>query len=326
MVAPDVLIKDVIGAAGAPPTMSRYLEAIAPNADADRDVNLLIAPSYLLTDGRAFFSGPLTPLQTPFASFFGDDARGALVSLHFDGNFFVELRVLGAADKDLDNLSGLFASRVRVISTNVENNLDALNLHPYDRKLLRRFPEWMRTVGDYTRNGVEDGQAVLRCYLPSIAAHNVLMASELALAEQGSGAAVANNPASGGPAKAQTVAEMLKKKTSLAFPRDTLERSLQLLFDDVGVKYEILGGDLQLEGITKNQSFGLNETDKPADEILRKIMLLANPDGKLIYVIKPKTPGGPDMVFITTRASAEKRGDKLPPELVRPATPAKKKL
>ena len=171
---------------------------------------------------------------------------------------------------------------------------------------------------------MEDGQAVLRCYLPSVAAHNVLMGSELALAEQGSGAAVAN-PAGGGPAKPQTVAESLKKKTSLAFPRDTLERSLQLLFDDVGVKYEILGGDLQLEGITKNQSFGLNETDKPADEILRKIMSLANPDGKLIYVIKPKAPGGPDMVFITTRASAEKRGDKLPPELVRPATPAKKK-
>ena len=76
VVAPEAQIKDVIGAAGAPPTMSRYIEAIAPNADGDRDVNLLIAPSYLLTDGKSFFSGPLAPLQNPFASFFGDDARG----------------------------------------------------------------------------------------------------------------------------------------------------------------------------------------------------------------------------------------------------------
>ena len=139
--------------------------------------------------------------------------------------------------------------------------------------------------------------------------------------EHGGPAAVAT----GGPAKAQTIADLLKKKTTLTFPRDTLERSLQLLFDDLGVKYEILGSDLQLEGITKNQSFGLNETDKPAGEILRKIMLLANADGKLIYVIKPKAPGGPDMLFITTRASAAKRGDKIPPELAQPATPPKKK-
>ena len=64
-----------------------------------------------------------------------------------------------------------------------------------------------------------------------------------------------------------------------------------MLFEDIGIKYEILGSDMQLEGITKNQSFGLDEHDKPAEEILQKIMRLANPDGKLVYVIKPKAPG-----------------------------------
>ena len=77
-----------------------------------------------------------------------------------------------------------------------------------------------------------------------------------------------------------------------------------MLFEDLGIKYEILGTDMQLEGITKNQSFGLDEHDKPAEEILQKIMHLANPDGKLVYVIKPKAPGGPEMLFITTRAAA----------------------
>ena len=69
---------------------------------------------------------------------------------------------------------------------------------------------------------------------------------------------------------------------------------------------------MQLEGITKNQSFGLDEHDKTVEEILQKIMRLANPDGKLIYVIKPEKPGGPEMLFITTRAAAAKRGDKIP--------------
>ena len=71
---------------------------------------------------------------------------------------------------------------------------------------------------------------------------------------------------------------------------------------------------LQLEGITKNQSFGLDEKNKPADEILRNIMLKANPDGKLVYVVKSKQPGGEEVLLITTRAAAGKRGDTLPPE------------
>jgi hypothetical protein len=99
-----------------------------------------------------------------------------------------------------------------------------------------------------------------------------------------------------------------------------------MLLNDAEIKYEIVGGDLQLEGITKNQSFGLDEKDKTVGEILRKIMLLANPDGKLVYVIKPAQPGGPETLFITTRAAAAKRGDKLPPELeVASKTPPKKK-
>ena len=98
-----------------------------------------------------------------------------------------------------------------------------------------------------------------------------------------------------------------------------------MLMDDVGIKYEIRGGDLQLEGITKNQSFGLDEKDKTAGEILRKIMTLANPDGKLVYVIKSAQPGGPETLYITTRASAAKRGDKLPPELATTGKPPPKK-
>ncbi len=139
---------------------------------------------------------------------------------------------------------------------------------------------------------------------------------------------LAGNSVAGGPKKPRSIAEALKTKTTLSFPRDTLEKSLQMLFEDVGIQYEILGGDLQLEGITKNQSFGLDEHDKTVEEILQKIMRLANPDGKLVYVIKPKTPGGPEMLFISTRAAVAKRGDKLPPGLAAgPSKPtsAKKK-
>ena len=85
-----------------------------------------------------------------------------------------------------------------------------------------------------------------------------------------------------------------------------------MLSTEIGVEIVILGSDLQLEGITKNQSFGLDERDQPAVEILTKILKLANSDGKLVYVIKPRQAGGEPIIFVTTRAAAKKRGDPLP--------------
>ncbi len=317
-------IKDVIqSAAGGQAAMSAHLERMLKASDADRDVTLVFIPGPLFADNQGLFAGEMAAVRKPAESFFGDDMKAALVSLHFAGNFFVELRVLGTADKTPDALASQLANRVRSLPDLVEDGLSRLNLHPYARKLLFRYPGQLRVLAENTRSDVEDDIPTLRCYLPSVATHNLLLASEITLAEQPglAGSSVAAND------KPVSIADMLQKKTTLTFPRDTLEKSLQMLLDDVGVKYEILGGDLQLEGITKNQSFGLDEKDKSAGEILRKIMLLANPDGKLVYVIKPKAPGGPEMLFITTRASAAKRGDKLPPELQQPATktPPKKK-
>jgi hypothetical protein len=76
------------------------------------------------------------------------------------------------------------------------------------------------------------------------------------------------------------------------------------------VPIEILGKDLELEGITKNQSFGLDESDQPAEAILRTILARSNPDGKLIYVFRKND--GVESIDITTRAAAAKRGDEVP--------------
>ena len=74
---------------------------------------------------------------------------------------------------------------------------------------------------------------------------------------------------------------------------------------------EILGTDLQLEGITKNQSFGLNEQDSPAEAVLRSILKKSDPAGRLVYVVRDR--GGVASIEITTKAAAAKRGDTLPP-------------
>jgi hypothetical protein len=320
VIGPPALVKEVVQSAGSSAATSAHLERILKDTDSDRDVTLAFLPGPLFSDNQGFFVGELAALREPAETFFGDDVKAGLLSLHFGGNFFIEMRVLGI-EKNPGALSSQFADRTRSLPDVVEDAVNKMNVR-YGVKLLHRFPEQLRLLAENTRNDTDDDEAVLRCYLPGIATQNLLLATELALAEQSLTRGPTGDAGSDQP---QSIAELLKKKTTLTFPRDTLVKSLQMLLDDVGVKYEILGGDLQLEGITKNQSFGLDEKDKPAGEILRKIMLLANPDGKLVYVIKPKQPGGPETLFITTRASAAKRGDKLPPELQSATKPPPKK-
>jgi hypothetical protein len=175
----------------------------------------------------------------------------------------------------------------------------------------------------YARSGFDADHAVVRGYLPAVAGHNLLLAAELTLAEPPAASPIASTgPTSENPAsETKSVHERLQQPTSLRFPRDTLEAALNVLAQDIGVEIVIRGPDLQADGITKNQSFGIDVADKPAEEILVEILRLANPDKtatgpgdekqKLVYVIQPGETGD-EQIIITTRAAASARGDKLP--------------
>ena len=95
-----------------------------------------------------------------------------------------------------------------------------------------------------------------------------------------------------------------------------------MVADAVGVEIVIAGRDLELDGITKNQSFGIDMADQPAEEVLLRILRLANPDKsaksasdpaqKLVYVIRStRRDEAEEVVVVTTRSQAEKRGEPL---------------
>jgi hypothetical protein len=112
----------------------------------------------------------------------------------------------------------------------------------------------------------------------------------------------------------------------LQFARDSLEAALEQLSKAIGVEIVILGPDLQADGITRNQQLSMNLENRPAAEILVEILRAANPDKsatgpqderqKLVYVVKPKSAEGPEAVFVTTRAAAAERGEKLPADFI----------
>jgi hypothetical protein len=105
-------------------------------------------------------------------------------------------------------------------------------------------------------------------------------------------------------------------------PRDTLEAALQHLARTIDVEIVVLGADLQVEGITKNQALEIDLRDQSGEAVLVDILRQANPDKaaagpadvrqKLVYVIGPPAPGESPAILITTRARAAERGDTLP--------------
>ncbi len=302
-----------------PPLLRKGIERLLRSSDSARQFNLLFAPSYLLTDGQGLWAGDLEKLREPLAQFLGENIEAVLVSANLGDALFLEWRELGPADQRPQDLAQLARARLEKISGEVENYVATLQPRPYGRLVVNRFPKMVQLLSDFTRGGIEDHQAVLRCYLPDNAAHNLLLGAELTLLEQpAAGGSVADGPRQ--PPQHAATAAALEKRISLSFPRDTLERCLEMMAKEIDTKVVILGADLQLEGITKNQSFALDERDRPAGAVLRRVLSLANPEGKLVYVIKPQEDGA-EAIFITTRSAATKRGDPIPVEFAPKSSP-----
>jgi serine/threonine-protein kinase len=325
VIAPAAELREMVKSGGEAPVLRREMEVLLDSSDDQRQLTLLVAPNFPFTDGKGLFVDEGTKLLEPLRLFLEmkdsdgklELSKAAMLSCHLSDNLFIELRLYDNFGQRAESAAREFQRRVAQLPKQVSGYVRDLALSAYSKDILWDYKDRLDVLHKFTRLGVEGKQIVLRAYLPTAAAHNLVLGAHLAMLENrgtaaGTVAAVGPAPQAAGSA---TVADKLKKKTTLSFPRNTLEQSMKLLGDDIGVEIIILGNDLREEGITKNQSFELNETDQPAVEILRKIMLKANPDGKLVYVIKPKEAGGEDILFITTRAAVKKRGDKLPPEL-----------
>ena len=313
VVAPEMLLREIVTAAAAAPaeglaaSLPKDTETLVGMLDADRHLTLFGSPHYLVHDGRRLLAGPLARLADPLAAFFGDAIRAASLSLHFGASAYAELNAVATADAPASRLAPALKAAVAAAPDAVEEYCVALEPAAYGRKLVMRLPQMIRMLGANLRAAAEARGVVVNAYLPRHATHNLALATELALSQSPGRSAPA--PVSG-PAAAQDALGRLQKKITLTFVKDTLERSIQLISEEIGVPMEIIGTDLQLEGITKNQSFGLDERDKTAVAVLRAIHDKANPDGKLVFFVRKQD--GAETIVITTRAAAKKRGDTLP--------------
>jgi len=260
-------------------------------------------------------------LRQPLFWFLGDELSAAALSLDWGDNFFVELIATPTLDTSPERAARILAERFAEIPDNLEEYVVGLRPQPYGRMVIARFPAMVRKLSSYTRSGFDSDHVVLNAYLPAVAGHNLLMGAELTLMESAGRDPVVGMDSPPHEVAATPVADKLKQPITLRFGRDTLDAALRQLSQDIGVPIVIRGPDLQADGITKNQSFGIDLADKPAEHVLMEILRLANPGKtatgpndvkqKLVYVIE-KSEDGAEQIVVTTRAAAAARGDQLP--------------
>jgi hypothetical protein len=310
------LLDELRQQAGQPPGLRRELEVLAVASDAERQITLVTAPSFLFGEGRAILAAEREPLAKLLIPLLTNDIKGICLSLHWNQNFFVELLVAPTGGTKPRDVAATFAAELARWPSVAEESIIGLAASEYGRRVVARLPAMLRLLSRYARSDIERTHAVLRCYLPKPAGHSLLMGTELLMSYHHAGPSIVAGGAAT-PTAAQSLEERLDKTTTLVFNRDTLEMAIKLLSDDTGIPITINGGDLQLDGITKNQSFGIDARDRPARDILVEILRKANPDvlatgpddirQKLVYVEGPS-----DTIVVTTRAAAAKRGDPLP--------------
>ena len=309
---PHSVVDELIEQGDEQAILTRDLERLLPLTDADRTVTLLMPVKFLDATGSELFLNGGEALRSAFHTIVPGNASAVAISLDWHKDFFCELQATIVQNAPARSFAAQLEEQLKVAEQQITTLLAAEPTSPHAKAVAERFPAMLKTLNQHTRTSHDNGIAIARCYLPLQAGHNLLLAAELMTSRSRlSGPTVRITTSTD-----MSITERLNQLTTLAFPKETLENALQILATDLKIPIQIAGRDLQLEGITKNQTLTLDLRDRPAGEVLVELLRLANHDSsatdpadprqKLVYVIRASG------VIVTTRTAAAQRGEELP--------------
>jgi hypothetical protein len=329
----EIEIKGVIESPN--PLLRTEMSQLKAKSDANRHVNLLFYPSFVFSgNSDPLFANDRQRVKEPLQWLLGDGLQAGYVSMHFGDQFYYEMRYQTKVDKEPRKLAEEFRTRLSEVPQNMLNYFaERLNPPPYWRKLSFKFPDMISKLHESMRIGVEDNQAVVNAVLPGIAAHNLVLGTELAISTSPGAGAVANAPA-GNASPYKTMEEVMAKLPikNFSFDQESLEKTVELLEKEIkgnlpGAPFDftirILGKDLQLNGITRNMSIrDFKQENKTAGEVLTAIVRKANPittvkdpseiDQQLVWVVGKDPDDGKMRVLVTTRGGVDRNKYTLP--------------
>lgn len=326
-------ISEVAADEGAAILLPRVMQTLWDETSEEADLSVLVTPNFLFADGRELLKSTVPDLVAPLKVMLVPDTAGVLfVADQVGDSVYLETRMAPSGGVSEAAMMRTLQGSVQAWPEWAEEFIVSSVPDPSWRLLASRMPTMMRFVEEQTRFGVSQDAAVANTYLPIQAVPQVAVATMLAMNTTSSGPQIVTSSAS----KSLTIDEMLDLKMSVEFDQESMQFAIDAIvagFTEVlpaGSKLPpilIVGGDLQLEGITQNQQVrNFSKMNLPLRTVLTDLMLGANPDKtatgpadpkqKLIWVVAedPANKGVP-AILVTTRQSAAGKYE-LPAEFV----------
>jgi hypothetical protein len=316
-------ISEVAAAEGGAVVLPRSLQTLWNGSSDQADLVVLTTPNFLFADGRSLLQSSAPELVRPLKRVLIPDVAGAVMTAHLsDDQVYAEIRL---APSGISEAALMRAIRDSIQTWPVwadEFIVDSVP-DPSWRLLASRLPSMMRFVVDQMRYGISGKSVVANTYLPEQAVLQATLATLLALnTPPGNAPAVATTE----PDKTLTLDEMLDREMSVSFGQESLEFAIDAIVSDFKrtlpagstlPPVRIIGGDLQLMGITQNQQVrDFSKSGVPLRTVLTDLVRGANPDKTatgpkdpkqaLIWVVSddPDNPGQ-KVILITTRQAAD---------------------
>ncbi len=334
-VGPLSLMRDVAELEGAGGPLVTQMETLWNATDRQADLAVLFAPPYLFTEGRGLLANSPPRLRSVLRDMLGQDMRAGLVQMHLEPSWYTELQLIGASDQDAGRIAAELEQQAGQLPSEIEGWFAGQTPHAHWSRLALRYPQMLRTLNGYSRFGVERGVAISNAYLPTEAAHNLLLASWIAMQESATLAGNSASPADASQLAPLTVQQYLARPVTVSFAQEPIEVAWQMIGEEANdqlpagtatMRFELDGDAFELAGITRNQQLrDFDMRNRPLREVLTQVTKMGNPvttvtdtrdaDQKLIWVIKADPQAtGQSMISLTTRAAATGSGDRLPEE------------
>lgn len=311
---------------GNPFVPSTDFARLLQSSDELRHLTVIARTNFLYGDGQSLMRNDHLDLRDGLGWILGNGVTTAMLSFHFGETFFGELSFIDIDAQTPHRTAERFRTQLNRLSEKIDRYFDTIFDSTYWRELKSRFPHMIRYLARQARIGSENGIAMANFALPGSAAHNIVLGTELSLATPGRDAATSEPT----PVEKLTIRDVLDRPVEFRFDQHSLNNAVADLANAVRETYadlayfqiKILGGDLQNEGISRNQQIRDFQHHAPLSQVLTQLLLRANPVPNISGPSDPQqkivwtfgSQSADSTVLITTRKAAKERNLTLPPE------------
>lgn len=306
-------------------TLRRELEQLRLATHDSDHVTLLANPNFLRDEAQGLFPDTRRRLLEGLYEFWSEEAQAVSMSMQLSDAALVEVRMIARENLQPRRFAAIVKRKLNALPTATSDFLGRAELDPHWQPLALRFPTMVRFATEQTRLVDEGKQVAFNAALPVESIHNLLLASELSFSSTMRDAVVTRSV----DRSSWTTENVLDHAISVRFEQKSLEVAIRDIAQDVrdeltGIPFEftieIVGTDLEPEGITRNQQIrNFAETNRKLSDVLTALSMKANPDQsvtspsddnqKLVWLADKTQPG---KLLISTRSAANAKQMELP--------------